>query len=119
MNQISWYYTFPYGRKYEIGLYHSNDGHVVIYCDGAIMNIAFHIFDDTNFNFYIENKLLQVQVKKDVTGDFSYLLEDVTPKPEITISNNGNETRWHVWGSLIILMGFVGLFLFVFSNSRP
>lgn len=117
MNQVSWYYTLPYGRKYEIGLYHSKDGHVVIYCDGEIIKIAFHIVEDTDFSFLIENKLLQIQVKKQNTGDFSYLLEDVTPLPEINATKGENQTRWSLWGALFIFIVFIVLFIWVFFRQ--
>lgn len=119
MAQISWFYTFPYGRKYEIGLFHSNDGHVVVYCDGEIMAVEFNVLKSRSFSFFIENKLLQVEITKEQSGEYSYMLLDNTPEPILNPPQKITQNPLALWVVILILAGFVGLLIWVFSFYRP
>lgn len=102
MAQNSWFYTFPNGKKYEIGIYHSQEGHVVIYCEGEIIVIDFNVMGDKQYSFFIENKLLNLTIKKNTDASFAYELSE-----EIFTTNLAKGTedqkKYRIWAIFIFL----------------
>jgi hypothetical protein len=115
--QSSWNYTFPYGKKYEIGLFHSVEGHVVLYCEGEIIKIDFNVHETKEYSFFVENVLLSVLLEKDDEGDFTYFLKENKPD-EIAPLRNPKAERLMKFVSYIILFAFCILLIWIFSFYR-
>ncbi|MBK8620626.1 MAG: hypothetical protein IPN79_02420 [Saprospiraceae bacterium] len=117
MAQSSWNYTFPYGKKYEIGLFHGNEGHVVLYCEGEIIKIDFNVHETVEYSFFVENVLLTVLLEKDESGDFAYFLKENKPE-ETPILRDPKAERVMKYVSYIILISFCILLIWIFSFYR-
>ena len=119
MAQISWFYTLPYGKKYEVNLFHGDTEHnVLIHCNGEILIIDFLVHDTNTYSFCIENHLLQMSIKLLEDGTFEYQLEGESVPVFIEPVQKSND-YWQYVLSFFIIFSFVILLIWIFSFYRP
>jgi len=71
--QLYWTLLDAFDRKYEIGLFHAaKNGHLLVHCNNEIMLIDFNIDENKEYNFYMGPELVNLNLKKDEKGQFSY-----------------------------------------------
>ena len=118
MAQNTWFYTFPNGKKYEIGIFHSLDGHVVIYCQGEIMVIDFNVKDDKEYSFFIENKLVKIHLERNPDNSFSYQLVEEDNSLTDNYQASKPETAHVVKAMLLFVLGVLILLMIYFFIAR-
>jgi len=111
--QSNWTYYSLTGRPYLIQLYHGDEsGHLLVFVNGDIINLAFSQTDDYTYNFYIERQLLELVIQEN-NGDYDYI---VTPQPMPPIENNERTFDKHFWIPLIFLLLILNLAFFLIKT---
>lgn len=72
MKQLYWNYLDRFGKKYQIGLYHGATGHLVIYCNNAVLVIDFNVQQNKEYSFFIGEELIELSITKANEAQFDY-----------------------------------------------
>lgn len=74
--EYSWTYADPKGTIYNIGLYHgSESGHVMVYCNDAVVIVDFSILEQKKYSFYVSEEFFELFLNKNEDGAFTYELK--------------------------------------------
>ena len=110
MAQQSWLYADDGGTHYNIGLYHGDEsGHVIVYCNGAIVVVDFSIKSKKDYSFYVGEEFFELGLLQEETeGPFSYELKinHVVKSPLNMMRNKVNQ--YHNYLSVGLAALFVG-----------
>ena len=118
MAQISWFYTLPYGKKYEVNLFHGDKDHnVLIHCNGEIILIDFLVDQSKKYSFCVENHLVELSINRLENGTFDYQLEGGPVQYDSApLEKRDNFIIYGLTASAMIL--FIVLLFWIFSFYR-
>jgi len=115
--QIFWTYQHQNGNQYEVNLYHGEDSkHVIIHCNGKIIQMDFKVFDTKSYSFYLETILVQLTIKKEPNDLFTYSLTHVVTNKIIAKENTKNTDPfiYKLYVLLILLLLLITIILVLF-----
>ena len=111
MAQLNWKYYAPSGRPYALDMYHGEtSGHLIFFVNSNVTMIEFNQKEPRTFSFYIENQLIEFNIKRETTK-FEY---ELTPQklPEVAIDEK--IFTKHFWIPLILLIIALNLLVILF-----
>ncbi|MEM0994518.1 MAG: hypothetical protein AAGI49_15870 [Bacteroidota bacterium] len=115
--QRYWNYHDRFGKKYQIGIYHGDSGHLVIYCNASIITIDFNVLQPKTYTFFIGEELFNLSIKKENT-DFEYdcqIDKDApTHKNQARKAADRQDLNRMLWASGVILALVVLVFFLRF-----
>ncbi len=108
MAQHNWAYTGSSGRQYVVGLYHgAESGHLLVYCDLAIIHIDFHVLQNWKYSFFIEEDLLELKIEPHSKG-FQYNF-DVNRQIDTPRNRERNAREKQEKRSIALALGLLGV----------
>jgi len=112
MAQLNWQYYSPTGIPYSIDMYHGDDsGHLMIFVNNEIILINFTQKEARKYNFYIENQLVELDMKKN-NNTYEYVL---TPQSFMKENPKEKSLDRQFWITLILIFLAVNLFLILIN----
>ena len=101
MAQLNWTYYSLTGQRYSLDMYHGDDsGHLIFFVNNNIIMIEFSQKESKSFNFYIENQLIELSIKRE---DSAYDYE-ITPQSPQEVEDGEKIFTKHFWIPLILLI---------------
>ena len=95
-------------------MYHGDDsGHLIFFVNSNVIMIEFGQKEPRDFNFYIENQLIEFKIKKE-NKDYEY---EVTPQKPPEVEVEEKLFTKHFWIPLILLIIALNLLLIIFTQS--
>lgn len=92
-------------------MYHGEDsGHLIFFVNSDVTMIEFSQKEPRSFNFYIENQLIEFNIKKEST-QFEYVL---TPQKIPEVADQEKIFTKHFWIPLILLIIALNLLVILF-----
>lgn len=113
MAQLNWTYYSLSGLPYVIEMYHGEDsGHLMLVVNGQIFRILFSQLETKTHSFLIEQQLLELEIKKEVSG-YEYKLAPKAMNENYVPPKTFDK---HFWWALILLLVILNL-VFYLSKS--
>lgn len=122
MSQMTWTYIADDGTRHKVGLFHGDDtGHLLIYCNAAIMVIDFAVQSSRNYSFFINDELCDIEVEEH-EGKFSYgfKVDQITDTPRNRVRRRliRKEVKQSlIFGAIFILVMLLVVYLLFRFNS--
>lgn len=110
MAQMNWTYYSLTGSPYMIQMYHGDDsGHLILFVNGNMILIDFNRKEPKSFNFYIENQLIEFNIKREQEA-YDY---EVVPQPVPNHNEPEKIFTKHFWLPLIMLIIVLNLLFII------
>lgn len=111
MAQLNWTYYSTSGRPYALDMYHGEvSGHLILFVNSNVTMIEFSQKEPCSFSFYIENQLIEFNIKKEKT-EFKY---ELTPQKLPQVIGEEKLFTKHFWIPLILLIIALNLLVIIF-----
>ncbi|MEM9835872.1 MAG: hypothetical protein AAF828_05190 [Bacteroidota bacterium] len=76
MAQIAWNVRGNRGNRFQIGLFHGDqDGHVVLHCNGKVVQIDFSVQASKDYKLMLDEELCVISIQREADGSYAYSCE--------------------------------------------
>ncbi len=120
--QFKWTYVDDVGKHFNVGLFHgAKTGHLMVYCNGKVVVIDFHVLKTKTYTFFIEDELCNLTVeRKEDQWYYGLEIDQETETPRNIIRKKMLRenliTSIIIMAILILTISAVSIFLTIFSQ---
>ncbi|MEO1628770.1 MAG: hypothetical protein AAFV25_26715, partial [Bacteroidota bacterium] len=107
MNRFNWIYLGTNGKRYNVGLMHgAESGHLLVYCNSAIILIDFEVLETKTYSLFIDEQLVDIVVER--KGDQFYYGFEIDTEADTPLNRQRRKIeKKHFRQSLALLAGLI------------